>query len=149
MRSAIAAALLFLLAGCGNFERSNPFDPAGGRPVEIGDLLIGTWSREDSEKNEVYTFKRDGRVELRDYSSPGGGEVDRDAPFPQTLVVVYSGTYTLIGNLLRISFTDVQINDPEGLPPSLPPSDKVVEIEVTADRLVMREWDGDRIYTRM
>ena len=144
----IAIALL-LLAGCGNFERSNPYDPAGGQVVNPAELLIGTWSREDPEKNEVYTFKRDGRVELRDYSSLDGGEVDRDASYTQTRVISFSGTYRLVGNLLRISFAEVQINDPEEMPPSLPPADKMVEVVVERDALTLKERDGDRVYTRI
>lgn len=148
----IAIALL-ILAGCGSFERSNPCDsanPASGEECNPTELLIGTWSREDAEKNEVYTFKRDGSVELSDYSSPDGGAVDRNASFPQTLVIRYIGTYSLVGgNLLRISFAEVQINDPEEVPPSLPPTDKVVEVVIERDALILKERDGDRVYTRI
>lgn len=143
------AVLVVVASGCGEFERSNPLDPASGQDVNTGELLIGSWSREDAEKNEVYTFKRNGSIELRDYSAPDGGAVDRNASFPQTLVIKYSGTYNVVGNLLRISYTQVQVSDPGGLPPPLPPADKVVSIVVGFDQLVLEERDGDRIYERL
>ena len=147
----IAIALL-LLAGCGNFERGNPCDsanPASGQECNPAELLIGTWSREDAEKNEVYTFKSKNSVELSNYSSPDGGEVDRNASYPQTLVLRYTGIYSLLGNLLRISFAASDTNEPGGLKPSLPSADKVVEIVVERDELILKERDGDRIYTRI
>ena len=50
-----------LLLACGNFERSNPFDPTvEGNITDLNTLLVGTWSRADIEKNQVYTFKKDG-----------------------------------------------------------------------------------------
>ena len=55
----------------------------------------------------------------------------------------------MVGNLLRISYTRVQINDPEDQPPLLPPSDKVVSIVVSSDQLILEERDGDRIYERL
>jgi hypothetical protein len=143
------AVLVVVTSGCGEFERSNPLDPASGQEVNTGELLIGSWSREDAEKNEVYTFKSNGSVELRDYSAPDGGEVDRNASFPQTLEIRYSGTYTVVGNLLRISFSQAQVNDPGGSPPLLPPSDKVISIVVGFDQLILEERDGDRIYERL
>jgi len=153
MRSLIGkmaiAVLVVASSGCGEFERSNPFDPASGQEINTGELLIGSWSREDAEKNEVYTFKRNGSIELRDYSAPGGGEVDRNASFPQTLVISYSGTYTVVGNLLRISYTQAQVLDPGGQPPPLPPTDKVVSIMLGFDQLTLEERDGDRVYERL
>jgi len=148
-KMAMAVLVVVALVGCGEFERSNRFDPASGQVVNFDDLLIGSWSREDAEKNEVYIFKSNGSVELRDYSAPDGGEVDRNASFPQTLEIRYSGTYILVGNLLKISYTRVQINDPEDQPPLLPPSDKVVSIVVSSDQLILEERDGDRIYERL
>jgi len=142
-------ALAVASSGCGEFERGNPFDPASGQEINTGELLIGSWSREDAEKNEVYTFKRNGSIELRDYSSPSGGEVDRNASFPQTLVISYSGTYTVVGNLLRISYSQAQVNDPGGQPPPLPPSDKVMSIVISSDQLILEERDGDRVYERL
>lgn len=138
-----------LLLGCGVPERDNPLDPASGRGGDIAELLIGTWNRADAEKNEVYVFKRNGGFELHSYSAPGGGEVDRNAPYPQTLRITYFGTYALVGNLLRLSFSGVQTNQPGGVLPALPPADKVVTIAVARDTLIFREPDGDRLYTRL
>lgn len=152
----IAGALLCaLLLGCGVPERDSPLDPASGQEVDPAELLIGTWSRVDAEKNEVYTFKPNGACELWDYS-PGPessamdlSEVDRNAPFPQTLYIQFSGTYLLRGNLLSLSFTGVATNDPDSALPSLPPQDKVVSIVVGVDQLIIEERDGDRLYTRI
>jgi len=137
------------LIGCGEVKRDNPFDPGSGQEIDLGQLLIGTWSRDDAEANEIYVFKGDGRVELRSYSAPGGGEVDRQASYPQTLEARFSGTYTLAGNLLRISFSNVTINDPDGVPPALPLTDRVVEISVQDNTLILHERDGNRAYTRV
>ena len=104
-------------------------------------------SREAVEQNQIYIFKEDGRAELRDYSAPDGGTVDRNGTFPQTLVYSFSGTYMLVGDLLRITFTDVQINDPGGTLPLL--RDKVVNIRIANNELIMEETDGDRTYVRL
>lgn len=141
--------VLFAALGCGVPARDNPVDPANPNPVDYAGLLIGTWSRVDAEKNEIYTLKTDGRVELYNYSAPGGGEVDRNAAYPQTLVITYYGSYTLAGNLLRLSFTGVQTNNPDGSLPALPSTDKVVSIQVTRTTLTLEERDGDRVYTRI
>jgi hypothetical protein len=148
---AVILALLVLSAalGCGVPSRDHVLDPANPHPVDMAALLIGTWSRIDAEKNELYTLKADGRVELYDYTAPGGGQVDRNAAYPQTLVITYYGTYTLAGNLLRFSFTGVQTNNPDGTPPALPLTDKVVSIQVTRTTLTLEERDGDRVYTRI
>jgi hypothetical protein len=108
---------------------------------------VGTWSRADAESNQVYTFKEDGRVELRDYTSPNGGAIDRNASFPQVLVLSFTGTYILVGDILRINFTAVQTNDPAGQTPSL--RDKQVNIRISGNTLTMEERDGDRLYTRI
>jgi hypothetical protein len=134
------------LLACGNFERTHPYDPRGGGVTDLTALLVGTWSRDDAEKNQVYTFKEDGRVELRDYSAPAGGVVDRNGSFPQTLVLSFAGTYYLVGNQLRINFTSVQSNDPAGQLPSL--RDKLVNIKIAGNVLTMEERDGDREYKR-
>lgn len=138
------------LVGCGNSDdttlgRANPFDR--GDAITLSSLLVGSWSRSDAEKNQVYTFKNDGRAELRDYSSPDGTAVDRNGAYPQTLVFSFTGTYTTVGNLLRITFTDVQTNDPSGETPLL--RDKIVNIRITDDELTLEELDGDRVYTRI
>ena len=136
-----------LLLACGNFERSNPFDPTvEGNITDLNTLLVGTWSRADIEKNQVYTFKKDGRIELRDYSAPGEGDIDRNGSYPETLVLSFSGTYVLAGDRLRISFASVRTNDPLGQVPSL--RDKVVPIAILGDVLTMKEVDGNREYIR-
>jgi hypothetical protein len=147
-RMALVLALGALGMGCGELERSNPYDTTrSGGIVDLREELVGAWSREDVEKNEVYAFKADGRVELRDFSSPGGGPVDRNASYPQTLVLSFTGTYVLVGDLLRITFTDVQSNDPSGSKPLL--RDKVVNILIQGNRLTMKEADGERVYARL
>lgn len=142
--------LCLYLAACGNFERENECDPKTSLSssfCDIESLIIGTWSRADGEKNQVYTFKEDGRVELRDYTSPDGGAIDRNASYPQTLVLSFTGTYILVGDILRINFTAVQTNDPAGQTPSLGP--KEVNVRIRGNTLTMEERDGDRIYARL
>ncbi len=143
----VGLVLGLYLAACGNFERDNPYDPKGGGITDFTALLVGTWSRVDAEKNQVYTFKEDGRVELRDYTSAGGGAIDRNASYPQTLVLSFTGTYILVGDLLRINFTAVQTNNPAGQAPSL--RDKQVNIRIRGNALTLAELDGDRLYTRI
>ena len=104
---------------------------------------MGTWSRADGESNQVYTFKEDGRVELRDYTSPDGGTIDRNASYPQTLVLSFTGTYILVGDILRINFTAVQTNNPAGQTPSV--RDKQVNIRISGNTLTMEERDANRI----
>ena len=122
-----------VLAGCGDLERSNPWDPKA--PDHIGDLesaLSGSWSRQ----NQVYLFKRSDRsAELKIYSSP-----DR-----QTVETRYLGTYTLAGNRLTITFTASVPVDP-----SLPRED-IVEISFEGvNRLVMQGTSGTGVmYTRL
>ena len=59
----------------------------------------------------------------------------------------FSGTYVLVGDLLRITFTNVQTNDPGGDTPLL--LDKVVNIRIQNDQLTMEERDGERVYGRI
>ena len=139
-------ALLPLLVACDDLKRDNPYDPQGGNITDLRSLLVGTWSRDDAEKNQIYTFKVDGRAELRDYSAPDGGAVDRNGTYPQTLVISFTGTYAMVGDLLRITFTKVQTND-LGDTPLL--RDKVVNISIANDELTMEELDGDRVYARI
>ncbi len=127
-------------------NRSNPYDPGDGGITDLSSLLVGTWSRDDAEKNQIYTFKEDGRAELRDFSAPDGGAVDRNGVYPQTLVIRFSGTYVIVGDLLRITFTNVQTNDPGGDTPLL--LDKVVNIRIKNDQLTMEERDGEIVYVR-
>lgn len=147
MRSKLLILLLPCLIACGDVKRTNPYDPQGGGITDLRSLLVGTWSRADAERNQVYRFKEDGRAELSDYTAPEGGVVDRNGAYPQTLVFSFSGTYALVGDLLRITFTDVQTNDPGGGTPLL--RDKVVNIRIQSDELTMEEADGDRIYDRI
>ena len=138
--------LLPLLVACGNVKRANPYDPQGGGITDLRSLLVGAWSREAPEQNQIYTFKEDGRVELRDFSAPDGGEIDRNGVYPQILEFRFTGTYALVGDLLRITFTDVQANDPSIERPLL--RDKVVNIRIQSDELTLEEPDGERIYAR-
>jgi len=146
MKIALLIALLPLLPACGDVGRSNPYDPSGGNVIDLRTQLVGSWSRESVEQNQIYIFKEDSRAELRDFSAPEGGSVDRDGAFPQTLVYSFSGTYMLVGDRLSITFTDVQINDPSGTPPLL--GDKVVYIRIANNELIMKDIDGDRTYVR-
>ena len=75
--------------------------------------------------------------------------MDRNASHPQTLVIRFSGTYTLGGNLLRISFTSALSNEPGSDPPSLPPAGKVNEINITRNTLNMKDSTGEREYIRI
>lgn len=147
MRCTYLILLLPLLLACGNVKRTNSYDPSGGGITDLRSLLVGTWSRDDAEKNQIYTFKEDGRAELRDFSTLEGGAIDRNGAYPQTLVFSFSGTYAIVGDLLRITFTGVQTNDPGGETPLL--RDKVVNIRIQGDKLTLEEPDGDRVYARI
>ena len=147
MRCIYLILLLPLLLASGNVKRTNSYDPSGGGITDLRSLLVGTWSRDDAEKNQIYTFKADGRAELRDFSAPEGGAIDRNGAYPQTLVFSFSGTYAIVGDLLRITFTDVQTNDPGGETPIL--RDKVVNIAIKGDELTLEEPDGNRVYVRI
>ena len=140
---AIALMALTLATACGDLSRDNPVDGQN-----LGDQLLGVWSGNDAGKNEIYTFTADGRVEMRDFTSLTGGTVDRNATFPTTRVRIFAGTYTLVGNLLSIRFTQAQSNDPdEDL--RVPSRQKVVEISIRRDTLTFTESDGKRFYTRL
>ena len=121
------------VAGCGDLERSNPWDPRA--PDFIGDLedaLSGSWVRE----SRAYIFKQSDRsAELRAYLSPAR----------QDLQTRYIGTYTLAGNRLTMSFTGSVPLDP-----SLPLED-IVEISFRGvNTLVMQDNSGARVtYTRL
>ena len=138
-----------MLAGCGDLERDNPVDPQSPDFIgDLGEVLVGEWSLETSAKNQVYIFKIDNSVQLYDYSSPSGGLVDRNASHPQMLLIRYSGTYSLFGNRLRISFTEALSNKPGAPSPSLPPSDLIAEISIRGRTLTMKDSSGERAYTR-
>ena len=53
----------------------DPVDPVVSGGQSLRDQLLGAWSRADDEKNEIYTFAADGRIEVRDFSSPLGATV--------------------------------------------------------------------------
>ena len=141
------------LAGCSGLERGNPLDPKSPdfmSQEELRQALIGSWSLETQTENWVYTFNIDDTVQLDDYSSPQGGPVDRDASYPQLLVVRYSGGYRLRANQLDITFSTVQVmNTTEVAEPSLPPSRRTAVISIRSDVLTMTESTGERIFTRL
>jgi hypothetical protein len=85
---------------------------------------------------------------LRDFTSPSGGTVDRNATFPATRVRIFTGTYTLVGNLLTMFFTQAQSNDPDDVV-RVPSTQKVVEISIRRDTLTFHESDGNRFYTSL
>jgi len=141
---ALAAAAGF---ACGEVARDNPMDPSVSGGLTLRDQLIGSWSREEAQANEVYTFKVDGRAERKIYSSPSGGEVDRNAPYPATRVRVYEGTFGLEGSLLKISFTRASSNDP-GDSVSPPSTLQQVTITISRNTLTLNEAGGKVHYTR-
>lgn len=145
--AALAAVALTILA-CGDLARDNPADPAVSGGLSLQDQLLGRWSRDDAEKNEIYTFSADRRVELRDYTSPSGGTVDRNATFPTTRVRVYEGTFRLGGDLLSLSFTRAQSNDAADAV-QVPATVRVVEISIRRNTLTFAESDGRRFYNRL
>ncbi len=148
---AFSTFLLALILGanaCGDLTRDNPVDPVVNGGQTLRDQLLGAWSRIDDEKNEIYSFTTDGRIELRDFSSPTGGTVDRNATYPQTRVRVFAGTYTLVGNLLTIFFTQAQSNDPDDAT-KVPSAQKIVEIGIRRATLTFVESDGTRFYTSL
>ena len=149
-KTAMLLALALALAGCSTFDRDNPLDPKSGEFV--GDLetaLVGTWSMETGSENQVYVFKSDGSVDLVDYSSPSGGDVDRKASYPDTRISRFSGTYTLGGNLMRITFTSSLTNEPGAEDPTLPPSGKVSEVRITRTSLILIDSTGERTFIKI
>ena len=142
-----ACGVLLAATGCGDLERDNSLDPrvTGGGTLEA--LLIGSWSRDDGEKNELYVFRADGRFRLHDYISPSGGAVDRKATFPQTRERIFEGDYKLVIDQLTISFTDASSNDPSD-PIMAPSRNKVVRIRISGSTLTLKETDGPRLYAR-
>jgi len=149
MCMAIALMALTLAAtSCGDLNRDNPVDPVVSGGQTLLDQLLGSWSRIEDDQNEIYTFTADGRVELRDFSSPSVGTVDRNATYPTTRVRIFTGTYTLVGNLLTMFFTQAQSNDPDDVV-RVPSSQKVVEISIRRNTLTFHESDGNRLYTSL
>ncbi len=144
----MALWVIAALAGCGELERDNPRDPHSPQFVDLSQLLIGSWGRNDQEANEVYFFKSDGTVQLLDFScyqSGPGDPVDRAANSPcHTLF----GNYFLDGDELRISFNEVTTLP--GQPPvSLPRTDRVAKISIKRNVLTLAEADVTRFYSRM
>lgn len=131
---------LLLLAGCSGPERDNCSDPHSPCFGELPQLLIGSWGRNDSERNEVFIFKVDGTMQLLDYSchqSGPGDVVDRNtAPPCYTLI----GTYFLNGEELRLHFEDVY-NLPGQDPVSLPRTDRVIQIAIKRNTLTVLEGE--------
>ena len=131
--SSLVVLLCLVVAGCGDLERSNPWDPKA--PEFIGDLedaLSGSWVRE----SQVSNFKQSDRsAELKVYLSSTR----------QDLQTRYIGTYTLAGNRLTMSFTGSVPLDP-----SLPLED-IVEISFQGmNTLVMQNNSGTSVsYTRL
>jgi hypothetical protein len=144
----LALLLMALLTGCGRLDRDNPLDPHSPRFVDLDQLLIGSWGRNDQERNEVYFFKDDGAVQLLDFTCHQTGPsdpVDRTATPPcHTLF----GNYFLDGDQLRLSFTEVHTL-PGQDPVSLPRTDKLAQISIRRETLTMVEENGTRSYTRL
>tara|TARA_B100000809_G_scaffold109880_1_gene108402 strand:+ start:81 stop:272 length:192 start_codon:yes stop_codon:yes gene_type:complete len=63
-------------------------------------------------------------------------------------VRILAGTYTLVGNLLTIFFTQAQSNDPADVV-QVPSTQKVVEVSIRRGTLTVVESDGTRFYTAL
>lgn len=136
------------LAGCGELKRENPLDPGVGGGVTLRDQLMGSWSRDEAAGNEIYTFKVDGSVELRSYSSPDGDTIDRNQSFPTTRVRVFAGTYLLIGDQLTLFYTRAQSNDPADSI-ELPATETQIQISIRRNTLTLNLTDGKVFYARL
>ena len=148
MRPAISVILLtFQIISCGSVDRKNPNDPYNTNIAGLANSLVGTWSRDDTDGNQVYTFKADGSVVLRDYSGAAGEQIDRNAVFPVTLVYSFSGVYQLDGNLLHMDFAAVYSNDPDAQLPTL--RSKTVNLRIVDNTLTLIDQiDGEMIFRR-
>ena len=135
----LCAALVCAAAGCGDLKRENPVDPVVSGGLTLKDQLVGSWSRTEGQ-NELYTFKVDNGVVLSLYSSPSGGEVDRNAR--ETQVSVFAGTYSLLGSILTITFTSEDNVTLE------PPDELRSEITVRSNTLTLTRQGVDRRYIR-
>ncbi len=139
---------MVLLAGCGELKRDNPLDPRSSHFVDLPQLLIGSWARNDQERNEVFFFKEDGAMQLLDftcYQRGPGDVVDRQTNPPcHTLF----GNYFLDGDQLTLSFTEVHTL-PGQDPIQLPRTDQVSHISIRRETLTTVEEDGTRSYTRL
>ena len=144
------AATVLLLAvwsvGCGELGRDNPFDPAGG-VAALREQLVGRWSHESPDRNEIYIFKANAGVELWDFSSPDDDPVDRAAAWPDVRVRIFRGTFRVTGKLLEVSFVEAQSNDPTD-DVSVPPTTITVEITIKKDTLTFDKAGGRVYYTR-
>ena len=102
--------------------------------------MIGSWGRNDQERNEVFNFKVDGGFELLDYTcynSPPGDKVAYDALVP---CYTFSGTYTLSGDQLSLSYQSVSAKqDQESV--SLPRTDQVARISIKNKTLSLMRTD--------
>ena len=148
MRPVISVILLsFQIITCGSVDRKNPNDPYNSNIAGLANSLVGTWSRDDTDANQVYTFKADGSVVLRDYSGAAGEQIDRNAVFPVTLVYSFSGIYQLDGNLLHMDFAAVYSNDPDAQLPTL--RSKTVNLRIIDNTLTLIDQiDGEMIFRR-
>lgn len=144
----VVVTMAVMVSACGDLKRDNPVDPIVSGGLTLREQLLGSWSRIEAGANEIYTFTADGRVELRQFSSPSGGQVDRNAPFPTTRQRLFAGTYTLVGNLLTVFFTQAQSNDPADVV-QVPSASKRVEIGIRRATLTFVESDGTRFYTML
>ena len=61
--SILSGALCLAFLACGDLQRNNPLDPAVEGFVPLDLLLVGTWSLDGEEENQVYFFEENGRVE--------------------------------------------------------------------------------------
>ncbi|MFC1525771.1 hypothetical protein ACFL6X_03050 [Candidatus Latescibacterota bacterium] len=148
MAVAVAVAWAALWAGgCGEYTRDNPVDPRANGGMTLRDQLTDSWSRVEEGANELYTFKSDGRVERREFSSPTGGEVDRNAAFPLTRVRIYEGTFSLVGDQLEIYYTKASSNDTDDSV-SVPPVPTTARITIRHQTLTMAGSGGTTFYTR-
>lgn len=151
MRSFVCLGIITLFAfvgsGCGDLQRENPADPQVSGGLHLHEQLIGYWSLDEGDVNQVYFFKNNGGVELHSYTSLEGSVVDRNAPFPQTSVSIFAGTYLLAGRTLTLSFTSVTSNDPDTIP-LLPRDAEVVRISIARNTLTMEGEGAKRSYLR-
>ena len=50
---------------CGSFDRKNPNDPYNTNVAGLSNALIGTWSRDDVDGNQVYIPEPPGEYETQ------------------------------------------------------------------------------------
>lgn len=139
---------IVLLTGCSDLERDNPLDLRSSHFVDLPQLLIGSWARNDQERNEVFFFKVDGAFQLLDftcYQRSPGDQVDYNTVIP---CYTFSGIYSLAGDQLDLFFQRVDPK-PDQAPVPLPRTDKLARISIRRQTLTLVEEDGTRSYTRL